>query len=452
MDNKQQMTGYKMFKTIQLLVLMISLIAGVHSADAQVRINLTDPNADPLPTAIVPFDGESSDEQTVGIQIREVIADNLKNSGLFNVLDTKAHLQSRQSMRTSGILFHDWRLVNAQAVMTGHIVILGMGTAAPKAQVEFKLYDPYAERDILAKSYTADLRFWRHIAHRISDDIYTELTGEGGYFTSRIVHIAEEKSGSQTLKKLCVMDQDGGNYQCLTDGNHLVLTPRFNPNSQKIVYMSYANGFPRLYLLDLPTGQQEIVGDFEGLNSSPRFSPDGKSLLMTLTKGHAGNPEIYSMDIATKKLKRLTFNRGIDTSPSYSPDGKKIVFNSNRGGKPALYVMDADGNRVSRLSYGQGRHYAPVWSPRGDLIAFVKEHQGRFSIAVIDPDGEEMRQLTESFMDESPTWSPNGRVIIFSRQMGDSTKMYTVDLTGYNERQLKTPMDASDPAWSPLLK
>ncbi|MAF31216.1 MAG: Tol-Pal system beta propeller repeat protein TolB [Magnetococcales bacterium] len=444
--------GNKMFKTIQIFALFASVMISAFNANAAVRINLTDPNADPLPTAIVPFDGETEDEQNVGMQMREVIASNLQNSGLFNVLDPKAHLQSRQSMRTSGILFNEWRLINAQAVMTGHIVILGMGTANPKAQVEFKLYDPYAERDILAKSYTADLRFWRHVAHRISDDIYTNLTGEGGYFTSRIVHIAEEMQGTKKVKKLCVMDQDGGNYQCLTDGSHLVLTPRFNPNLQKIVYMSYANGFPRLYLLDLPTGKQEIVGDFEGLNSSPRFSPDGKKLVITLTKGHAGNPEVYSLDLETKKLKRLTFHRGIDTSPSFSPDGKKIVFNSNRGGKPALYVMDADGNRVRRLTYGQGRHYAPVWSPRGDLIAFVKEYRGKFSINVVDPEGEETRQLTESFLDESPTWSPNGRVIVFARQIGDSTKLYTIDLTGYNERVLKTPMDASDPAWSPLLK
>ena len=450
MDNQKM--GNKMFKTIQIFALFASVMISAFNANAAVRINLTDPNADPLPTAIVPFDGETEDEQNVGMQMREVIASNLQNSGLFNVLDPKAHLQSRQSMRTSGILFNEWRLINAQAVMTGHIVILGMGTANPKAQVEFKLYDPYAERDILAKSYTADLRFWRHVANRISDDIYTNLTGEGGYFTSRIVHIAEEMQGTKKVKKLCVMDQDGGNYQCLTDGSHLVLTPRFNPNLQKIVYMSYANGFPRLYLLDLPTGKQEIVGDFEGLNSSPRFSPDGKKLVMTLTKGHAGNPEVYSLDLETKKLKRLTFHRGIDTSPSFSPDGKKIVFNSNRGGKPALYVMDADGNRVRRLTYGQGRHYAPVWSPRGDLIAFVKEYRGKFSINVVDPEGEETRQLTESFLDESPTWSPNGRVIVFARQIGDSTKLYTIDLTGYNERVLKTPMDASDPAWSPLLK
>lgn len=437
---------------ISLIAFAIILINT--QADARVRINLTDPNADPLPTALVSFDGSTSDEQNFGVKIRDVISNNLKNTGLFKVANPNAHLQSRNSIRTSGILLNEWRLINVEAVMTGNIEIITSPDNRKKAKVEFRLHDPYGSTDkpIIAKSYTADLNFWRHIGHRISDDIYSSLTGEGGYFTTRIVHIAEEKEGHKTLKKLCVMDQDGGNYQCLTDGNHLVLTPRFSPSMQKIVYMSYANGFPRLYLLDLPTGRQEIVGDFEGLNSSPRFSPDGKKLVMTLTKGHAGNPELYSLDLATKKLKRLTFNRGIDTSPSYSPDGKKIVFNSNRGGSPALYIMDSDGNRVKRLTFGKGRFYAPVWSPRGDNIAFVKEYKGRFSIAVIDPEGNEMRQLTESFLDESPTWSPNGRVIIFSRQLGDHTKIYTIDITGYNERQLQTPMDASDPAWSPLLK
>ena len=444
----------KMMQKIYISLLALVVIFTCANAEARVRINLTDPNSDPLPTALVPFDGETGDEQNVGLQIRNIIASNLQNSGLFNVVDTKAHLQSRNSLRTSGILLNEWRLINVEAVMTGHIEIITDGNQQRKAKVEFRLYDPYGSSDkpIIAKSYTADINFWRHIGHRISDDVYTALTGESGYFTTRIVHIAEEKKGDKKLKKLCVMDQDGGNYQCLTDGNHLVLTPRFNPSMQKIVYMSYANGFPRLYLLDLPTGKQEIVGDFEGLNSSPRFSPDGKTLVMTLTKGHAGNPEIYSMDLETKKLKRLTFNRGIDTSPSFSPDGKKIVFNSNRGGKPALYIMDADGNRVKRLTFGAGLYYAPVWSPRGDNIAFVKSYKGRFSIGVIDPDGSEIRQLTESFLDESPTWAPNGRVIIFARQMGDQTKLYTIDITGYNERQLITPMDASDPAWSPLLK
>jgi len=438
-------------KALYLLSLIALMFPTV--ADARVRIDLAQGNADPLPIALSPLDGLLPEEQDIGRKIRDVIRDNLQNSGLFSVLDEKVHLQSRESLRISGPVYNDWRLINAEALLTGYVKLKqDPGVTQKKAKVEFRLHDTYNEKTMTTHSYTADLRFWRHIAHRISDDIYQAITGEGGYFTTRIVHIAEETKRGQKEKRLCVMDQDGANYQCLTDGKHLVLTPRFNPEVQKIVYMSYANGRPRLYLLDLPTGKQEIVGDYEGLNSSPRFSPDGKKLVMTLTKGHAGNPEVYVMDLATKQLKRLTFHRGIDTSPSFSPDGKKIVFNSNRGGKPALYIMDADGNRVKRLTFGKGRYYAPVWSPRGDLIAFVKGHGGKFSIGVIDPAGEEERQLTESFLDESPTWSPNGRVIIFARQMGDRTKLYTIDLTGYNERQLATPQDASDPAWSPLLR
>lgn len=441
--------------TVLLVISFVCAAAALpHVAEARIRINLTDANAEPLPIALVPFDGDTDEERQLGRDMREVINTNLTNSGLFAVVDQKAHLQTLESLRVSGPLYSEWRLINMEALLVGNVQIVGAGNAR-KVRVEFRLYDIYEEKPIIGKVYTVDMRFWRHVAHLVSDDIYTALTGEGGIFASRIVHIGEEADANgKVVKKLCVMDQDGGNYQCLTDGSHLVLTPRFNPQSQKIIYMSYARGVPRLYLLDLPTGRQEIVGDFEGLNSSPRFAPDGKSIVMTLTAGHEGNPEIYSMDLASRKLTRLTFNAGIDTSPSFSPDGKQIVFNSNRGGKPALYIMDADGNKVRRLTYGDYRAYAPEWSPRGDLIAFVKSSGGTFSISVIDPEGREQRQLTESFMDESPTWSPNGRVILFARQdeKANTMRLYSIDLTGYHLRQIDTPIDASDPAWSPLIR
>jgi TolB protein len=432
---------------------ILVLLAVVPNAEARVRIDLTTANADPLPIALSDFSAETQAGKIAGIKIRDLIENNLAGSGLFNAIDKKAYLQSAESMNTDLPNFSEWRLINAQALMIGHVELINKEGESPKIRLEFRLYDTYGENQLLGKRYTVDARFWRHIAHRVSDDIYSNLSGEKGYFTTRIVHIGETRDRNrQVNKRLCVMDQDGGNYQCLTDGKHLVLTPRFNPQVQKIIYMSYANGRPRLYLLDLPTGKQEIVGDFEGLNSSPRFSPDGESIAMTLTKGHAGNPEIYTMNLKTKYLKRITFNSGIDTSPSFSPDGKRVVFNSTRGGKPNLYIMDVDGNRVKRLTYGAGKFYAPVWSPRGDLIAFVKQIDGKFSIGVIDPGGDEERQLTESFMDESPSWSPNGRVIIFARQNGDDTNIYTIDLTGYNLKKVKTPTNASDPAWSPLLQ
>jgi TolB protein len=439
-------------KNALLRTLIVGLTLTVATAaQALVRIDLTDANADPVPVALVDFSGKTADEVQLGKDIKNLIKTNLKNSGLFNTIDDKAFLQTPASIQANGPAFSQWRLINAQALVVGTVEITPDDKGG-KLRAVYRMFDVYGEEQMIGKAYTASVQFWRHIGHRISDDIYSRITGEGGYFTTRIVFIGEQRVRNRTLKRLCVMDQDGGNYQCLTDGRHLVLTPRFSPAAQQIIYMSYANGKPRLYLLDLPTGKQEIVGDFEGLNSSPRFSPDGKSLLMTLTMGHEGNPEIYRMDLKTRKLERLTFHRGIDTSPAYSPDGKQIVFNSDRGGKPALYIMDADGNRVRRLTFGDGRYYAPAWSPRGDLIAFVKEKSGRFSIGVIEADGSEERLLTDSYLDESPSWSPNGRVIIFARQKGDTDRLHTIDLTGYNERRLETPTDASDPAWSPLLQ
>lgn len=436
-------------------VLMLCLVLLAQPAHALVKIRLTDANADPMPVALTNFSGATPEENNLGQDLIGLIDNNLKNTGLFNSISHRAFLQTDDSLRLNGPIFKEWRLINADVLLVGTVEIIGPETSTPKLRVVYRLYDVQEEKQLAAKAYTASLSFWRHIGHRISDDIYTTLTGEKGYFASRIVYIAEDtpKNSKVTRKRLCVMDQDGGSQQCLTDGRYLVLTPRFSPNSQTIIYMSYANSKPRLYLLDLPTGEQSIVGDFEGLNSSPQFAPDGQNVAMTLTMGHEGNPEIYTMNLKKRQLKRLTTYRGIDTSPSYSPDGKKIVFNSDRAGKPALYTMDADGNRVQRLTYGEGRYYAPSWSPRGDLIAFVKQLNGKFHIGVIDPEGTEERLLTEGYMDESPTWSPNGRVIMFTRQTrkGD-THIYSIDLTGYNLRRLPTPTEASDPAWSPLIK
>jgi TolB protein len=252
------------------------------------------------------------------------------------------------------------------------------------------------------------------------------------------------------------MDQDGENHKYLSDGKSLVLTPRFSPSSQQILYMSYAGKEPRVFLRDLQTGREESLGSFEGMSFAPRFSADGNSVVMSIAQG--GSTWIYKMDLRSRQLIRLTTGGGtIDTSPSFSPDGSQIVFNSDRGGSQQLYIMNADGSNVKRISFGNGRYGTPVWSPRGDLVAFTKMVGGRFYIGVMRPDGSGERTLTESYLDEGPSWSPNGRVITFHRQFpnsagrGGHVRVYTVDVTGYNLREALTPMDASDPAWSPLL-
>jgi TolB protein len=433
-----------------VLLTMLLAVCVVMPAHARVHIDLSSPGAAPIPVAVPAFYGATPEAAAMGADMASVITNNFANSTPFKVIKKEAYLQTSSQLAQNGPVFSNWRGINSDALLTGTVQMVEGG----QIRVEFILFDTQSEQRLFHRRYTVDNKFWRHIAHRISDDVYKELTGEDGYFATRIVHIGETRVGGKTQKKLCVMDQDGANYQCLTDGGSLVLTPRFNPNLQKIIYMSYANGMPRLYFLDMPTGRQTIIGDFEGLNSTPRFNFQGTKVAMTLTAGHEGNSEIYEMDMGSRSLKRLTYHRGIDTSPSYSPDGRKIVFNSDRGGTPSLYIMDNDGSNVKRLTYGSGRYYSPAWSPRGDLIVFVKQLRGTFHIGVIDPEGGEERLLTDSYMDDNPTWAPNGRVIVFSRQTprSDTSRIYTIDLTGYNLRQLPTPNNASDPAWSPLIR
>jgi TolB protein len=295
---------------------------------------------------------------------------------------------------------------------------------------------------------------WRRVAHIITDAIYKRLTGEDGYFDTRIVYIAESGPQNRRIKRLAIMDQDGANHRFLTDGGSLVLTPRFSPTIQEITYLSYVSKAPRVYLFNLNTGQQEVLGDFPGMTFSPRFSPDGNSVIMSLAR--QGNTEIYTMDLRTRKVVRLTNHPAIDTSPSFSPNGAEIVFNSDRGGSQQLYVMSSDGRNVRRVTFNKGRYATPVWSPRGDLIAFTRIYQGEFFIGVMRPDGSGERLLTNGFLVEGPTWAPNGRVLMFFRQTrsdatgaGGSSRLFSIDLTGQNEREIITPVEGSDPAWSP---
>ncbi len=421
-----------------LIVLGMALAAG--TAHAELRIDIRSGNVQPLPIAVTDLYGSE-----VGAEIAGVIAGDLQSSGLFAPIDKGAFIQTPQSLQAVP-RFGDWRVINAQALVTGNVQPQPDG----RIRVEFRLWDVLAEQQMTGLALTAPSSNWRRIAHRIADAIYSRLTGEDGYFDSRIVYIAESGPETQRVKRLAIMDQDGWNHKFLTNGNDLVLTPRFSPSTQEITYLSFVSGRPRVHLLNLETGQQEVLGDFPGMTFAPRFSPDGNRVVMSLAK--EGNTEIYAMDLRTRKVSRLTNNPAIDTSPGYSPDAGKIVFNSDRGGSQQIYVMDANGGNVQRISYGEGRYGTPVWSPRGDLIAFTRISGGTFYIGVMRPDGSGERMLSQGFLVEGPTWAPNGRVLSFFRQDGGGpTRLYTIDLTGYNERALETPQDASDPAWSPLI-
>ena len=423
----------------------------IRPAHAELRIDITQGSVKPMPIAVADMSGKSAVEKKFGRDIARVIATDLERSGLFKSIDRKAFIQTTDALQSLP-RFGDWRVISAQALVQGRAELVPDG----RLRVEFRLWDVYAETQMVGLAYFTIPDNWRRVAHKISDAIYKRITGETGYFDTRIVYIAESGPADKRKKRLAIMDQDGANHRFLTDGSSLVLTPRFSPELQEITYLSYFGDLPRVYIFNIDTGRQEILGDFPGMTFAPRFSPDGKKVVISMAKG--GNSDIYTMDLRTRKVSQLTFHSAIDTSGSFSPDGVNIVFNSDRGGTQQIYVMTENGKSVRRISYGKGRYATPVWSPRGDLIAFTKMHKGRFFIGVMRPDGSGERLLDEDFLVESPTWSPNGRVLMFFRQSkstpdgkGGRSRLFSVDLTGHNLREIITPMGASDPAWSPLI-
>lgn len=426
-------------------LLAVLLLAAV-PARAELHVTVDQANPQPLPIAIPDFAAPNAADAAAGQNIAKVIRADLDRSGLFKPLDPKSFIEKITNINVPP-QFASWRPINAQALVAGQVQMQPDG----RLRVDFRLWDVFGESQMIGQQYFTTPDNWRRIAHIIADAIYERITGEKGYFDTRVVFISESGPALNRKKRLAVMDQDGANPIFLTKGDYLVLTPRFNPTAQMIAYMSYIGSKPRVYLFDLESGRQEMLGNFPNMTFSPRFSPDGNKVALTLESG--GNSDIYIMDLRTRALTRLTSDPSIDTAPSFSPDGTQIAFESDRGGSQQIYVMNADGSNQHRISFGAGRNGTPVWSPRGDLIAFTSQ-SGGFHIGVMHTDGSGARIITNGWDDEGPTWAPNGRVIMFSRgaQGGRGSAIWSIDVTGRNERRVPTPGDASDPAWSPLIQ
>lgn len=434
-------------RTAGFLLVISGLLVSAAPADATLTIDINNANVTPMPIALNDLISADPNAARLGEEITGVVSADLERSGLFKPIDKGAFIEKI----TSGDQiprFADWKQINAQALVNGTIQVSGDG----RVRVGFRLWDIYGETQLSGKEFNSLKTNWRRVAHLMADEIYKRITGEEGYFDSRVVYVAESGPLKHRIKRLAIMDQDSENHKFLTDGSQLVLTPRFSPNSQDILYMSYAGRQPRVYLRNLQTGQEESLGHFEGMSFAPRFALDGNHVIMSIARN--GNTQIYSMDLRSRQMHQLTNTPGIiNTSPSYSPDGQHIVFSSDRGGSQQLYVMDANGGNVTRISFGGGSYGTPVWSPRGDLIAFTKPStHGDFSIGVMHPDGKGERTLDSSYSEEGPTWAPNGRVLMFYREARNGKdRLYSIDLTGRNLREVPTPLDASDPAWSPRL-
>lgn len=452
-DDKKTKTGRAMTVGLSrrtvlgggLAALTLGEAAG-RAARAQVRLDITRGVVEPMPIAVSPFAGDDPALRDTGLALAELISANLERSGLFVVIDRRAYIQDPEALRETP-RFAEWRPINAQALVTGVV----SRSAGERLAIEFRLWDVFSGSQMRGLRYDLSADGWRRVGHQISDVIYERITGERGYFDTRIAYVSQSGPRTRQVKRLAIMDQDGANHSFLTDGGDLVLTPQIAPDGRRLAYFVLRTPDPRIMLMDLATGRSAELGQFDGMSFTPRFAPDGGSMLLTIASG--GQSNIYAFDTATRRTTRLTQTQAIDTSPSFSPDGARIVFNSDRGGSPHLYVMNRDGSSPQRISFERGQYGSPAWSPRGDLIAFTRISGGYFHIGVMEPNGANERLITRSALDESPAWAPNGRTIIFTREnpANDRTRLFTIDFTGHNLREVATPMDASDPAWSGLL-
>ena len=424
-----------------VLALAVGLMAGAPTAArADVVVDVNQGVLQPLPIAVPAFNGDNH-----GADIARVVAADLQRSGLFRPLDQSTFVEKTLDVNLQP-QFASWKQISAQALVNGAVTVDPDG----RLRVDFRLWDIYQEQQLLGLQFTATPDNWRRVAHKIADEVYKKLTGQGAYFDTRIVFVSESGPKSRRIRRLAIMDQDGANPSYITEGVDQIFTPRFSSNNQKITYMELKDSGAAIYLFDIETGRRETLGSFSGMVFAPRFSPDGEKVAFSVERN--GNTDIYTMNLNTHATQRLTTDPSIDTSPSFSPNSSQIVFNSDRGGSPQLYVMNADGSGQHRISYGEGRYNTPVWSPDGSLIAFTKQTGSTFHIGVMKSDGSDERILTTSYLDEGPTWAPNGRVLMFFRQQpGGSPRLWTVDVTGRIVEAEPYPGAASDPAWSPLL-
>ena len=432
-------------RLIAALAAAFALALGAAPALAAVEVDINQGVVTPLPIAIPGFTGADPRANTLGADIAKVVMADLERSGFFRPLDPNGFIERNMDVNVLP-RFQDWRVINAQALVNGAAMVDAEG----RLRVDFRIWDVFNEQQLQGLQFVSTPENWRRVAHKISDAVYKRLTGEDGYFDTRIVFVAESGSRTARVKRLAIMDQDGANPSYLTNGANLVMTPRFSTTDQEITYMELRPDSGRVYLFNIETGRQETLGSFPGVVFAPRFSGDGSKVAFSVERG--GNTDLFVMNLRTRATSRLTSDPSIDTSPSFSPDGGQIVFNSDRGGSPQIYIMGADGSGARRISRGGGTYTTPVWSPKGDFIAFTKQQAGQFHIGVMKPDGSDERILTTSYLDEGPTWAPNGRVLMFSRETrGGGSRLWSVDISGRNERPAPYANAASDPAWSPLL-
>ena len=379
-----------------------------------------------------------------GRQISDVIVSDLRSTGAFTPIGPGG-LPAYGSDQASSPAWGEWRSTGVTNLVTGYVEPRSDG----RITVACYLHDVSAGRQLANQGFAVTSDNWRQAAHKCADLIYSRLSGQQPYLDTRVVYVAETGPKTNRQKRIAIMDSDGSNHRYLTIGRSTVVTPRFSPRGDKLVYVSYIGRKPRVLLYDVSSGTERLLIPGDHITFAPRFSPDGRNVVFS--EAANGNTDIFTVSVNGGPIRRLTNTPGADTSPSYSPDGSRIVFESDRGGTQQLYVMNADGSGQKRISFGGGRYASPTWSPDGRLIAYTKI-AGPFRIGIMNAGGGGERILSDGWQDEQPSWAPNSQFVMFHRtaQGSGNARLYAVPISGGSPRLMPTPVGASDPSWSPL--
>jgi TolB protein len=448
-----------MKKTFSLFFVAF-LLVGISSELlwAKVYIDIRSPSFRKFPIAIAPFKSSLSpnEDMKLGERATDILNGDLSLSGFFALIDPKTSgeavikppLGEPSTGTGQGLIgtnpevidFRSWANTGAEALVRGEVTYKDRSLA-----LEARLYDVLKKELIIGKRYIGEITDLSRMVHRFADEIVFALTGEHGFFQTKIVFVSNPTGN----KEIYLMDFDGRNSSQITRHQSICLSPRFAPDGTKIAFTSYKAGNPDIYIKNLRNGEERRISYYPGLNISPAWSPDGQRLALTLSKD--GNPDIYIINQDGSGLLRLTDHPAIDVSPTWSPDGKKIAFVSSRGGNPQIYIMDAQGRDVQRLTFEGNYNTHPAWSPRGDRIAFDASVGGNHNICTIRPDGSDFRILTANLgRCEMPSWSPDGRNLVFSSTRDGGPHIFLIDAEGTRIKRLTFQKGGDTyPNWSP---
>lgn len=410
------------------------------AAPAQARdyIEVSGANFKPLPIAVTQTLGDAGEAR----EFDEALRNDLKISGLFDLLDPKSFLADSVAEGTdaSTIRFDQWKAIGADSLIKTRISANGQSFG-----LNLWLFDVVQGKEALSQEDSASDVVT--LAHRAADRIFEQFTGERGMFQTRIAYV--KKTGDK--KEIWVSDFDGRNATLLTPGG-LNILPSWSRDGRKVLFTSYREGRPLLYTVDLASRIVKALYPKGELQTGGVFSPDGSKVALTLSE--QGNTDIYVVNADGSGALALTNTREIETSPSWSPDGKRIAFVSTRSGDPQIFAMNADGTSVERVTFQGKYNQTPVWSPRGDVIAFTaRDERGVFDLFTVDVQSKKIKRLTQDAgSNEQPTFSPNGRHIIFTSTRTGQKRLWMMNADGTNQHLLPIEGEVATPAWGPWVR